>query len=105
MVNKERNLRRATEKSIEGTRRDIDKRVDEIKGELEAGGPEAVEGVLRSLSGLKEELQTRFDDIQGMFEGELETGRKEIREHPLLAVSVAVAAGVIVGLLLGKKED
>jgi len=36
---------------------------------------------------------------------ELETARKQVREHPLLAVGVPVMAGVIIGMLLGKSKD
>jgi vacuolar-type H+-ATPase subunit H len=105
LVNKEKDLRRAADRSIRETRRDFDKRIDEIRAELQKGGADAVEKVEKSLSELKEDLQSGFDDIQGSLEDELETGRKEVREHPLLAVGVAVMAGLVVGMLLGKSKD
>jgi len=105
LVNKDKDLRRAADRSIRETRRDFDKRIDEIRAELQKGGAEAVEKAEKSLSDLKEDLQSGFDDIQGSLEDELEIGRKEVREHPLLAVGVAVMAGLIVGMLLGKSKD
>jgi len=34
-----------------------------------------------------------------------QAGRKQVREHPLLAVGAAAMAGVIVRMLLGKSKD
>src|ERR1022692_2212462 len=86
-------------------RRDFDRRVDEISAELKESGPEAVEEVGMSLDELKEDLQDSFAEIQLRLEDRLETGRREVREHPLLAVGVAVVVGAIVGMLLGKRKD
>lgn len=109
LANKEKDLRNAAERSLRETRRDFDKRIDEIRAELQEIGPEAVGKVERSLNDLKNdlktELRTGLDDVNGMFEDELESGRNQVREHPLLAVGVAVMAGVIVGMLLGKNKD
>jgi ElaB/YqjD/DUF883 family membrane-anchored ribosome-binding protein len=105
LVNKEKNLRNAVEQSIEETRRDFGRRIEEIRSELQEGGPEALEKLEKSLNGLKDDLQSGFDDIHGKFDEELETGRREIREHPLLAVGIALSAGVVLGLLLGKRKD
>jgi ElaB/YqjD/DUF883 family membrane-anchored ribosome-binding protein len=109
LANREKDLRNAAARSLRDTRRDFDKRIDEIRAELEAIGPEAAEKVGRSLNDLradlKDDLQSGFDDVNGRFEDEVESGRKQVREHPLLAVGVAVMAGVIVGMLLGKNKD
>src|SRR5271169_629223 len=105
LANKEKDLRSAAEKSLRETRRDFDKRIDEIRAELQEIGPEAVEKVERSLNDLKNDLRSGYDDVSSMFEDELESGREQVREHPLLAVGVAVMAGVIVGMLLGKNKD
>jgi len=102
LSDKEKDLRSAAERSIRETRKDFDKRIDEIMAELQHGGPGAVEKVGKSLNDLKEDLQSSIHD---KFEDELETGRREVREHPLLAVGIAVMAGVIVGMLLGKSKD
>ena len=105
MPNKDKDTQSAAEKSIREARRAFDKRVDEIRAELQQGGSDAVEKVEKSLNDLKDDLQSSFDDLHGMFEDELETGRREVREHPLLALGVAVMAGVILGMFLGKSKD
>lgn len=72
-------------------------------------GPGAAEKVERSLNDLKadlkNDLRSGYDEVNGRFEDEVENGRDQVREHPLLAVGVAVMAGVIVGMLLGKNKD
>jgi ElaB/YqjD/DUF883 family membrane-anchored ribosome-binding protein len=113
MVTKEKNLRDAAERYVRETRRDVDRRIDEIRAELKGKGPEAVEKAEKSLNDLKEDLQNRlqdglqsgFDDIHGKFENEVEEGRRGVREHPLLAVGVAVTAGLMLGMLLGNRKD
>jgi ElaB/YqjD/DUF883 family membrane-anchored ribosome-binding protein len=113
MVTKEKDLKNAAERYVRETRRDIDRRIDEISSDLKSRGPEAVEKAEKSLNDLKEDLQNRlqaglqsgFDEIQGKFEDEVEAGRKEVREHPFLAVGVAIAAGLILGMLLGNRKD
>ena len=111
MVSKEKNLRNAAERYMRETRKDVDRRIDEIRAELKNKGPEAVEKAEKSLNELKEDLENRlqaglqngFDEIQGKFEDEVEEGRREVREHPFLAVGVAVVAGLVLGMLLGKR--
>jgi ElaB/YqjD/DUF883 family membrane-anchored ribosome-binding protein len=105
LANKERQLRNAAEHSIRETRRDFDKRIDEIRSELRERGPEVVEKVESSLNELKRDLQNDFDAIHGSLDDELETRREQVREHPLLAVGIAVMGGIIVGMLLGKNKD
>jgi ElaB/YqjD/DUF883 family membrane-anchored ribosome-binding protein len=105
LANKENDSRRAAEQHIRETRRDFDKRIDEIRAELRERGPDAAEKVERSLNDLKKDLQNGFDDIHGEFDDELETRREQVREHPLLAVGIAVIGGVILGMLLGKSRD
>ena len=105
LVNKEKDLRSAAERSLKETRRDFDKRIDEIRAELQEKGPEAVEKVERSLNDLKNDLQNGFDEAHSRLEDELESSIEQVREHPLLAVGIAVMGGVIVGMLLGKSKD
>ena len=105
LANKEKDLRNASERSLRETRRDIDRKINEIRSELQEIGPEAVEKVQGSLDDLKAELQKEFEVLNDGLEEQLETGRKQVREHPFLAVGVAVMAGVIVGMLLGKNKD
>jgi hypothetical protein len=104
LAGREKDLRNA-ERSLRDTRKYFDKTIDEIRAELQGIEPEIAERVGRSLNDLKNGLQSGIDDINGRFEDEIESGRKQVREHPLLAVGVAVMAGVIVGTLLGKNKD
>jgi len=105
MASKQNDLRSAAERTLRETRRDFDKRIDEIRAELKEKGPEAVERVESALNELKADLQSGFDEIHVSIDDELEAGRRQVREHPLLAVGVAVTAGVVIGMLLGKCRD
>ena len=105
LANKEKDMKNAADRTLRETRRDFDKRIDEIRAELQAKGPGAVEKAERSLNDLKEDLRNGFDDVNSTLDDELESGREQVREHPLFAVGVAVMAGVIVGMLLGKNKD
>lgn len=105
MASKQNDSRSAAERSLRETRRDFDKRIDEIRAELREKGPEAVVRVENALNELKGDLQSGFDEIHVRVDDELETGRKEVREHPLLAVGIAVTAGVVIGMLLGRRRD
>jgi ElaB/YqjD/DUF883 family membrane-anchored ribosome-binding protein len=99
----------STDRSLRETRRDFDKRIDEIRAELKQNGPGAVEQAEMSLSDLKEDMQRSFEDhydaLHERFEEKLEDGRREVRKQPLLAVGVAVMAGLIVGMLLEKSKN
>jgi len=109
LADREKELRSAAGRSLRDTRKDFDERIDKIMAELQEIGPEAAEKVGRSLNDLKydlkSDLQSGLDDVSGRFEDEVESGRKQVREHPLLAVGVSVMAGVILGMLLGKNKD
>jgi ElaB/YqjD/DUF883 family membrane-anchored ribosome-binding protein len=109
LASKEKDLMGSTDRSLRETRRDFDKRIDAIRAELKQNGPGAVEEAERSLSDLKEDIQRSFEDKYGelheRFENKLEGGRREVRKQPLLAVGVAVMAGLIVGMLLEKSKN
>ena len=103
MAKKEKDLRGAAEHSIRETQKDIEKRIDEIRADLKDRGPEAVARIENALTDLREQLQNRFEYIHESFEDKLEMGRKEVREHPLLAIGVALTLGVMIGMLLERK--
>jgi ElaB/YqjD/DUF883 family membrane-anchored ribosome-binding protein len=109
LANKEKDLRSAADRSLRETRRDFDRRIDEIRADLNEKGPEAVEKVERSLEGLrqdlKEELQDGYGEIHDRLGDEVEYRRREVREHPLLAVGVAVTFGVLVGMIVRKSKN
>jgi ElaB/YqjD/DUF883 family membrane-anchored ribosome-binding protein len=93
----------AAQESLKNARRDIGKRIDKIKADLKEKGPEAIEAVEESLDALKEDLDGRLDDTREGIEDQLEMSRDEIKKHPLMAVGVAVLAGIIVGMLFSDK--
>jgi ElaB/YqjD/DUF883 family membrane-anchored ribosome-binding protein len=112
----------AAERSLRETRRDFDKRIDEIRAELKEKGPEVADkslgdlkaGLEERLSDLRESYETAretiesaresFDDARESFDDALATGRTTIQERPLMAVGVALAVGVVIGLLFGPKR-
>jgi ElaB/YqjD/DUF883 family membrane-anchored ribosome-binding protein len=106
LINRNGDSRNAVERSLRETRKEFDRRVEEVRAELKEIVPEAAEKVEESLNDLKKDLVKGFDNmLHGRFEENLETGREKIREHPLLTVGIAVAGGVLVGMLLGKSKD
>jgi len=105
MASKQKDSRSAAERTLRETRRDFNKRIDEIRAELKEKGPEAVKRVESALNELREDIQSGFDEIHVEVDEELETGRREVREHPLLAVGIAVTAGVVIGMLLERRRD
>jgi len=103
LANKEKDMKNAADRTLRETRRDFDKRIDEIRAELQAKGPGAVEKAERSLNDLKEDLRNGFDDVNSTLDDELESGREQVREHPLFAVGVDVA--VLMQVLPGTKTS
>jgi ElaB/YqjD/DUF883 family membrane-anchored ribosome-binding protein len=91
------------EASLGEIRRDLDKKIDQIKAELKEKGPEAAEAIEKSLDALKADLEGKLSDIHQSIDDQLEVGRREIRKQPLMAVGVAALVGVVVGVLLGRK--
>ena len=104
MAKKEKDLRGAAEHSLRETQKDIERRIDEIRADLKDKGPEAVARIENALTDLREQLQNRFEYFHESFEDKLEMGRKEVREHPLLAIGVALTLGVMIGMLLDRKS-
>ena len=81
---------------------------DKEKGLRVAAGPEAVD---KSLGDVKAGFQNKLGDVLEILEGAreslddaLETGRTTVQERPLVAVGVALAVGVAIGLFFATKE-
>jgi len=95
----------ATERSLREARRDFDKRIDAIMAELKEKGPEAADQSLRDLKADLEdtlsEARESLESARESFDDALRTGRATIQEQPLTAVGVALAVGVVIGLLFG----
>jgi ElaB/YqjD/DUF883 family membrane-anchored ribosome-binding protein len=111
MANSASNSRRDTEKAVKDIKRDLDRRIDAITTELKEKGPEGIEAAERSLGDLKAGFEQRLtdmretiDDAHERFDGAVETGRTTIQERPLMAVGIALAAGVAIGLIFGRRN-
>jgi ElaB/YqjD/DUF883 family membrane-anchored ribosome-binding protein len=103
LAKREKDLEAAAEASLDEIRRDMDKKIDQIKAELKEKGPEAAEAIGDSLDALKANLENRLGDFHASLDDQLAMGRREIRKQPLMAVGVAVLVGVVAGMLLGRK--
>lgn len=97
----ETDARERTERFMRQTRRDFDRRIDEIRGQLKEKGPEAIERAQKSLEELREDMRNEWETHE-RFHEEVAIGRREVREHPLLAVGLAVTFGLVLGVLLGR---
>lgn len=87
----------------------MDKRIDGLRTELkDKGSGEAVE---KSLDDLRASLEDRLSDMRESLDSAreglgnaVEKGRTTIQERPLMAVGVALAAGVALGLIFGRRS-
>jgi ElaB/YqjD/DUF883 family membrane-anchored ribosome-binding protein len=103
LANRDEAFEARTEASLDNIRKDLDKKIDQIKAELMEKGPEASVDIEESLDALKADLESSLRDIHTSIDGKLEIGRREIRKQPLMAVGVAVLVGLVAGMLLGGK--
>ncbi len=92
-------------KEVKDTPGDLEKGIVGIISLLKNEGPEAVAKAEESLRELNEDLKNRLGDIRDSIDDTLETGRKGIREYPLLAVGLAAGVGIIIGMLLGRNSN
>jgi ElaB/YqjD/DUF883 family membrane-anchored ribosome-binding protein len=104
------NSRAEAESVIRDMQRDLDKRIDAIRSELKAKGPDATESIERSLSDLRtgigdrlSDMRDNIDNAHARFDDAVETSRSTIQERPLMAVGVAAAVGIMVGLIFSRK--
>ncbi len=98
------------DRAVRDMQKDFEKRIDTIRTELKERGPEAVETVENSLGDMKADFENRLSDMRESlenaresFDDALETGMTTIQERPLMAVGIALAVGVVIGLLFGRK--
>jgi ElaB/YqjD/DUF883 family membrane-anchored ribosome-binding protein len=103
LAKRDRDLEAREEASLDDIRRDLDKKIDQIKADIREKGPEASEAIEASLDALKASLESRLSDIHESIDDQLEIGRSEIRKQPFMAVGVAVLVGIVAGMLLGRK--
>ena len=110
MAKRAKNPRAHADRAVKDMQSDFGKRIDEIRSELKEKGPEAIEAAEKSLGELKAGFEERltdmreaFDDARESFDDAIETGRTAIQERPLMAVGIALATGVVIGMLLGQR--
>jgi ElaB/YqjD/DUF883 family membrane-anchored ribosome-binding protein len=83
--------------SITELKRDLERRIHDIRAELVEGKTGAVE---ESLDFLRNEFEQGLSDLRKQIDESVEPEREAIRERPFVAVGAAVAVGVIAGALL-----
>ena len=95
------------ERVVHEKQKEFETRIDTIRAEL-VDAPEEVE---RSLRDLKADLEDMFDNVSRSIDSAREniddvvqTSRAAIQERPLMAVGAALAVGVAVGLILGRRR-
>jgi ElaB/YqjD/DUF883 family membrane-anchored ribosome-binding protein len=102
VARKEKDTQDVVEGSIKELRRDLDQEIDAIRTTITEKGPAAAQ---ESLLALKEEVNRRLADFRDGFEESLETGRRMVQERPLMAVGAALAVGVLLGMIVGRKTN
>ena len=97
---------------IRDMQRDLDKRIDAIRSDLKTKGPDATESIERSLSDLRTGFGDRLNDMRDSldnaherFDDAVQTSRTTIQERPLMAVGVAAAVGIMIGLVFSRKNS
>ena len=87
--------------------KDFESRIDTIRAELVDKAPEEVERSLRELKAgfedMFDDVSRTIDDARENIDDVIETSRATIQERPLMAVGVALAVGVAIGLILGRR--
>lgn len=115
MAKSAKSSRADADRTIRETQKEFEKRIDAIRTELKEKSPEMVE---KSLNDLKAGFEDRFGDMLETIENAhesldsareglgnaVEKGRTTIQERPLMAVGVALAAGVALGLIFGRRS-
>lgn len=54
---------------------------------------------------LREEYDRRVDEVREQVDESIDGGRKSVADHPFLAVGVALAVGILAGLLIRRKSN
>jgi ElaB/YqjD/DUF883 family membrane-anchored ribosome-binding protein len=57
-----------------------------------------------ALGELRKDFDKRFEEIRVRLDEKLDEGRNVVRERPLVSLGAAVAIGIIIGVLLGRKS-
>lgn len=63
------------------------------------------EAVMKEMRQLREEFSKRLGDMRTELDKVVETGKKVVEERPLLALGVAFAFGVVIGVILDRSAS
>jgi ElaB/YqjD/DUF883 family membrane-anchored ribosome-binding protein len=89
---------------VKEMRKDFERKLGDMQKKLDKAlqeGSKSVEGDDGSIAELKERLRmtrARATEV-------LESGQGIVKEHPIIVVGVALAFGVLLGALLGHKDE
>jgi ElaB/YqjD/DUF883 family membrane-anchored ribosome-binding protein len=64
------------------------------------GAHQAVDRAAQAVSSAADRMSEKYDEFYSMSEDWVETGRDYVREHPVAAVGMALAAGWLLGMIL-----
>ena len=67
---------------------------------LSQGAHQAVDRAAQAATSAADRMGEKYDELYSMSEDYLETGREYVREHPVAAVGMALAAGWLLGMIL-----
>jgi ElaB/YqjD/DUF883 family membrane-anchored ribosome-binding protein len=85
-----RNLRHEYSKGTEGVQDAVNDLRDNVR--------EAAENV-------REEYDRRVDQVHQQWDQSIDGSRKSVQEHPFVAVGVALAVGILAGLLIRRNSN
>jgi ElaB/YqjD/DUF883 family membrane-anchored ribosome-binding protein len=74
--------------TVEGLRSEFNRRVDDVRGAAES---------------LRQEYDDKVDQVHVQIDQSIDDSRKTVQKHPFLAIGVTLGAGIVAGVLLGRK--
>ena len=94
-------MEQTADDAIRELRRDFERRLHDVRASLDQSENASAE---EALSLFRKEFEHRLTDLREELDDSIESGRSAIRERPFIALGVALAAGVLLGALLGRKS-
>ena len=62
------------------------------------------ENIEEPIKALRSEIEKRFNEVREKLDRALDSSKKIVEERPLVAVGIAFAFGIFMGVLLGRKS-
>jgi ElaB/YqjD/DUF883 family membrane-anchored ribosome-binding protein len=92
------------EDSMEVLKRDFEKRLADIESKLERGTSRARKNLVEGdLGDLRDDFNTMAREARRRLNDSWETGEDFVRENPMLVLGGALAVGLVIGALLGRR--